>query len=240
MTQDQTRTYTRDECVTFRKTAEAFGGLSNMAPGFPVRVNGFRFLTSEALYQACRFPHLPEVQRMILAEYSPMTAKMKSKRFREESRADWNWVRVKIMRWCLRVKLAQNWQSFGNLLLSTADKPIVEESRKDDFWGAKIQDDQTLMGRNALGRLLMELREALKTDLDEKLRCVEPLDISDFLLMAQPIEPIGATDKTSTAFANDVAPLVSVPSLEEQPQLFEEPVLFARAHKHRAEQRGTK
>lgn len=34
------REYRRNEAVHFRKTDEAFGGLSNMAPGFPVRVNG--------------------------------------------------------------------------------------------------------------------------------------------------------------------------------------------------------
>ena len=70
---EQTRTYTRMESVAFGKTKEAFGGLSNMAAGFPIRVNGVRILTSEALYQACRFPHLPHVQRLIIAQVSPMT-----------------------------------------------------------------------------------------------------------------------------------------------------------------------
>ena len=41
------------------KTAEAWGEYSNMVSGFPVMVNGTRILTSEALYQCCRFPHLP-------------------------------------------------------------------------------------------------------------------------------------------------------------------------------------
>ena len=84
----ESRIYCRDECVVFRKTNEAFGGLSNMAPGFPVPVNGILILTVEALYQACRFPHLPEVQRLILEQRSPMTAKMVGKPHREESRPD--------------------------------------------------------------------------------------------------------------------------------------------------------
>src|SRR5262245_37505283 len=102
------REYDRASAVVFLKTKEAFGGLSNMAGGFPLRVNGVRVSTSEALYQACRFPHLPAVQRLIIEQNSPMTAKMKGKPYRGESRPDWDRVRVTIMRWCLRVKLAQN------------------------------------------------------------------------------------------------------------------------------------
>ena len=53
------REYERSNAVVFLKTSEAFGGLSNMAPGFPLCVNGIAIRTSEALYQACRFPHVP-------------------------------------------------------------------------------------------------------------------------------------------------------------------------------------
>ena len=120
MPQDaQTRTYSRDESVVFRITKEGFGGLSNMASGFPLEINGVRVWSSEALYQACRFPHLPKVQEIILRERSPMTAKMMSKPYRKDSRPDWEKINVKVMRWCLRVKLAQNWETFGKLLLST-------------------------------------------------------------------------------------------------------------------------
>lgn len=187
MSSGQTRTYERAASVVFLKTNEAFGGLSNMAGGYPLRVNGVRILTSEALYQACRFPHLPDAQRSIIEQRSPMTAKMKSKPHRKNSRADWDRVRVKIMRWCLRVKLAQNWRKFSELLLETGDRAIVEQSRKDDFWGAKPVDDNTLVGMNVLGRLLMELRESVKTETRETLCFVEPLAIPDFLLGGEPI-----------------------------------------------------
>ena len=52
------------------------------------------------------------------------------------------------MRWCLRVKLAENWRSFGDLLLATGDRPIVEESKKDTFWGARPREDGALVGQN--------------------------------------------------------------------------------------------
>jgi type I restriction enzyme S subunit len=187
---DQIRTYDRASSVVFLKTKEKWGGLSNMAGGYPLRVNGLRILTSEALYQVCRFPHKPEVQRLIIEQASPMAAKMKSKPFRKDSRPDWDQVRVRIMRWCLRVKLAQNWTKFGALLESTGDRPIVELSVKDDFWGAKPAGDATLVGRNVLGRLLMELREDARTGGQSAFGRVEPLDIPDFCLDARPIEPI--------------------------------------------------
>ena len=190
----QTRKYDRVSSVVFLKTREAFGGLSNMAGGFPLRVNGIRILTSEALYQACRFPRLADVQQLIIGQKSPMAAKMKSKLYRHQSRPDWNRVRVSIMRWCLRVKLAQNWDSFSKLLLQTGDSRIVEQSRRDDFWGALPVGEQTLVGMNVLGRLLMELRESIQTEVRSKLLRVEPLPIRYFLLGGRPIESVAARE----------------------------------------------
>ena len=189
---NQLRTYHRACSAVFLKTKEKYGGLSNMAGGFPLIVNDIKIRTSEALYQACRFPHMPEIQQLIIEQRSPMTAKMKGKPHRQNSRPDWNAVRVKIMRWCLRVKLAQNWDSFSELLLDTANLPIVEQSRRDDFWGAKPVDTDTLIGVNALGRLLMELRKQVKNDSSELLN-VDPLPIPNFLLYERQIEVIGDT-----------------------------------------------
>jgi type I restriction enzyme S subunit len=85
------------------------------------------------------------------------------------------------------VKLAQNWQKFAELLLTSDDRPIVEESGKNDFWGAKPLENGTLVGRNVLGRLLMELREELRAPNRMLLRKVEPLNIPQFLLYGRPI-----------------------------------------------------
>jgi len=197
--------YNRRECAVFRKTREDYGGLSNMASGYSLLVNDIKILTLEALYQACRFPHLPEVQRLIIVQKSPMAAKMKSRSHRRDSREDWDKVRVIVMRWCLRVKLAQNWNTFGSLLRSTGDLAIVEESKRDTFWGAKPVDDNTLEGVNTLGRLLMELRsEYLRQD-NEFLHVVKPLSIKDFLLYGRPIETISKKRELSGSKTNKPA-----------------------------------
>jgi len=49
MARSQIRTYQPAECAVFFKTNEQFGGLSNMAPGFPLVVNDVQIRTSEAL-----------------------------------------------------------------------------------------------------------------------------------------------------------------------------------------------
>ncbi|AFY70493.1 hypothetical protein Pse7367_2229 [Thalassoporum mexicanum PCC 7367] len=200
-------TYQRKDCITFRKTKEKFGGLSNMAGGYPLVVNGLKILSSEALYQACRFPDLPEVQRLIIAQRSPMTAKMKSKPYREQSRSDWEEVRHKVMRWCLQVKLIHNWEKFSNLLLQTGDLPIVEDSRKDDFWGAKPQNGDVLLGRNMLGGLLMQLREQIRRKEITSYSTIEPLTIPNFLLYGKAIASV-SVDKYDVFY-------VALPAIEE-------------------------
>lgn len=185
----QFRTYRDSEVCFFRKTKELFGGLSNMAAGFPIQIGDIKILSSEALYQACRFPHMEDVQKSIINEKSPMSAKMVSKPYRSFSRDDWDDVRVDIMYWCLRVKLAQNFLSFGRLLESTLDRPIVEDSSKDNFWGA-IRDKENknvMVGVNALGRLLMKLRLEYNSENRYDLLYVEPLNIPNFSIYGQPI-----------------------------------------------------
>ena len=208
------REYRAGECAIFWKTREQFGGLSNMAGGWPLRVDGVRVPSSEALYQACRFPDRPDVQRRILAQSSPMAAKMVSKPYRgEEDRADWEEVRVEVMAWCLGVKLAQHWGRFSDLLLSTDGRPIVERSRKDDFWGAKARPDDpgALVGRNVLGRLLEDLRAKVREAPDASRAMPSlPLSLTDFHLPSPPekadfraprIAPLPATEGGHPALA---------------------------------------
>ncbi len=183
------RTYARDESIIFHKTKESFGALSNMSAGFPIIVNGRRIATSEALYQACRFPSNPSLQDLIISQTSPMTAKMRSKPYRHETRPDWLMVRVRIMRWCLQAKLIQNYLAFSQILLNTGEKPIVEYSSKDNFWGAIPLTDNTLVGANVLGRLLMDLRLQLKQDLFSTDRLAPP-EVKNFLLLNMPIYEI--------------------------------------------------
>ena len=173
--------------VIFFKTKDKWGELSNMAAGFPVQVNGVSFRTVEALYQACRFPHHPDIQEKIIEEYSPIRAKMISRKHTTFTRPDWLLIRIKIMKWCLRLKLFYHFTSFREILLSTENKSIVEKSKKDDFWGALEQEDGVYKGVNALGRLLMEIREDIcKTNISHPTLPTLPR-VENFLLLKQSI-----------------------------------------------------
>jgi ribA/ribD-fused uncharacterized protein len=183
-----TRTYLPASSIVFHKTKAEFGGLSNMAAGYSVNINDVIIPTIEHLYQACRFPHLPQLQLDIISAPSPMKAKWIGRAQINLSRKDWDRVRFKIMQWCIEVKLSQNWESFGSLLRSTDSKPIVELAPRDKIWGATKDGDQ-LVGTNALGRLLMYVRERyVKTN--DCQRCVHPLTIPNFTLLGNPIDRV--------------------------------------------------
>ncbi len=158
------KTYIQDQVVSFCKTREAFGGLSNMAAGYLITLYGVRCRTSEHLYQALKFPNHPEVQAAILEKSSPVAAKMVAKRYRHLIRPDWEEIKLSVMAYCLRAKLQSNFEPFGDLLRSTGDADIVEiSSKRDTFWGCIPQGD-LLVGHNHLGIQLTNLREELIDD----------------------------------------------------------------------------
>jgi ribA/ribD-fused uncharacterized protein len=185
------REYKTKNVITFAKTDGHFGALSNMAPGFNLFINEVNIQSSEILYQACRFPLFPNIQEEIIRSQNPMDAKKIGRQYIQYSRQDWDSVKFKIMKWCIEVKLIQNFDNFSNTLLSTDDKTIVEYSKKDAVWGAILKDDKTtLVGKNALGRLLMELREKVKSGNINKSTVILPPSIPAFLLFGNPIEEV--------------------------------------------------
>lgn len=155
--------YQKTEVVSFLKTNEAFGGLSNMAGGYLITLYGVRFRTSEHLYQALKFPDHPEIQLEIAGKPSPISAKMVARKqdYQALIRPDWEEVKLAVMEYCLRAKLKCNFQKFGDLLRSTGSADIVEvTSKKDTFWGC-VPDGDLLVGHNHLGVLLADLRDEL-------------------------------------------------------------------------------
>ena len=168
--------------VVFDGSKGRFGGFSNMAGGYPLRVNGLVFGSSEALYQSCRYPARVEWQKEIAEQASPMIAKQKARK-REwvgNQRLDWEGVREEVMAWVLRVKLAQHPVRMGAMLRESGSRLIVEKSRKDCFWGAVLGEDGILSGKNRLGFLLCALRGAGRGP-------VEPPPVPGFLVNGEPV-----------------------------------------------------
>jgi ribA/ribD-fused uncharacterized protein len=150
--------WTRAGNAVFRKTRDPWGGFSNMCAGYPITIDGITVRTSEALYQALKFPTHPDIQELVISQRSPMAAKMVTKPHRDKIRCDWVDTREDIMYWCLVQKLHQN-PSFVTFLEASAGMDIVEDSFKDRYWGAvPNKAGDVLYGANRLGNLLMRLR----------------------------------------------------------------------------------
>ena len=178
--------YEKVSVCFFCKVQEEWGELSNMSNKYGVRVNGISIRNTEALYQACRFPDNSEAQEKILSGKSGMSSKMTSKHYRAQgyTRSDWKDVRIDIMRFCLTLKLYQN-PPLRNVLLATANKPIVELSHKDKFWGT-VEENGILIGQNVLGRMWMEIREDIINGIRDY-RTRPTTTIQNFILMGNAI-----------------------------------------------------
>lgn len=182
------KTYQASECIVICRNSDPYGHLLNMSGHFPVRVNGIRMRTIEALYQSMRFPGLPEVQRKIIETPSPLTAKRSIGPYKAQGREEWYQKKVKIMRWCLHVKLACNYDALAKLLDSSGETPIVETSPDGNFWGALWHDVRNeLTGANVFGQLWMEIREEVRAMPMDDLLVVDPPAIEDFLLLGEPV-----------------------------------------------------
>lgn len=133
-----------------------FYPLSNFS-SFTLNWKGLRFDTSEAAYHWEKFPAHPDIRSRILNAPSAHEAFKLANAFKHARRADWDEVKVDIMREILREKVAQH-EYVRRKLIATGDRELVENSWRDDFWGWGPNRD----GKNQLGKLWMEIREAIK------------------------------------------------------------------------------
>ena len=156
------RIYARDRVCSFRFTGAQWGAFSNFQPlAVPIIAGPCTFGTSEAVYQACKFAAHPDVQQRIAEATTPAQAAAIGRTPGLGIDPGWNGQRVDVMRWVLRLKREANPVEIDALLAATADRPIVEVSTRDPWWGARPVAGR-YEGRNVLGRLWMELREQLR------------------------------------------------------------------------------
>ena len=156
------RIYARDEVCGFRFRRAAWGAFSNFQPlPVPIAAGPWTFATSESLYQACKFAGRPDVQQRIAEAPTAREAAAIGRTPGLGIDPGWNAQRVDVMRWVLRLKREANEAEIDALLAATGDRPIVEVSARDAWWGAKPVAGR-YEGNNVLGRLWMELRQQLR------------------------------------------------------------------------------
>ena len=153
--------------ISFSKVDLPYGWMGNMAP-FPIVYENKKWLTTEALFQAMRFKD-EKIKEEIRAEKSPMSAKMKAKKHKAQyavipmSEQD-----IENMRLCVKLKVEQHPELKKKLLL-TGNYDIYEDIGKRNgerhfFWGAKRENDKWI-GNNMMGKIWMELRETIKSEI---------------------------------------------------------------------------
>ena len=169
------RVYARDQVCGFRYSRAEWGAFSNFQPlAVPITAGPWTFRFSESLYQAAKFAARPDVQQRIAEAPTAREAAAIGRTPGLGIDPDWNAQRVDVMRWVLRLKREANAAEIDAVLAATGDRPIVEVSSRDPWWGARPVAGR-YEGRNVLGRLWMELRQQLR-DGDPAARSVAWLD----------------------------------------------------------------
>ncbi len=143
--------------IRFYGVGDAYGELSNFAP-YPITLRGKTWPTTEHFFQAQKFEGERDREEIRRAG-TPMIAARLGRDRKRKLRRDWESVKIAVMREALDAKFRQH-GDLAELLLSTGDAVLVEHTENDDYWG----DGGDGSGRNELGRLLMKVREALRSE----------------------------------------------------------------------------
>jgi ribA/ribD-fused uncharacterized protein len=142
--------------IYFYRTGDEFGCFSNFS-AHPIELDGQAWPTTEHYFQAQKFLD-PDVQENIRTAPSPMIAARMGRDRSKPLRPDWESVKLDVMRKAVRAKFHQH-AGIRETLFSTGDAVIVEHTANDAFWA----DGGDGRGQNWLGKILMEIRDELRT-----------------------------------------------------------------------------
>lgn len=143
--------------INFYHVSSEYGEFSNFS-GHPIRLKGQLWPTSEHYFQAQKFAGEFDEAEIRLAKSPGIAARMGRSRKRP-LREDWESVKDGIMYEAVYAKFTQH-VHLREILLGTGDAMLVEHTENDSYWG----DGGDGTGRNRLGQILMQLREALRLE----------------------------------------------------------------------------
>lgn len=143
--------------IYFYKADGPYGCFSNFSP-HSICVNGQEWRTVEHYYQAQKFVGSADERliAMIRAVPTPQAAAAIGRHPNHRLRSDWEQVKIAIMHEAVKIKFITH-ADIQTILLATGDRPIVEDSPTDYYWGCGC--DKT--GQNHLGKILMSVRSEI-------------------------------------------------------------------------------
>ena len=132
-----------------------YGCFSNFSP-HGLELDGRWWPTSEHYFQAQKFGGTAH-EEAIRGASSPMIAARMGRSRERPLRPDWERVKDQVVRCGVQRKFETH-ADIRAVLLGTGDEPIVEEAPRDYYWGCGARG----AGKNRLGEILMEVRDALR------------------------------------------------------------------------------
>lgn len=142
--------------IRFYHSDQPWGELSNFSR-HAVFLGGRVWPTVEHFYQAQKFA-CTQHEEAIRRCQTPMLAKVTATDLIEKHRReDWESVKEEVMLEGLRAKFEQH-PDLRERLLCSGDRPLVEHTSNDEYWG----DGGNGIGKNRLGHLLMRVRTDLQ------------------------------------------------------------------------------
>jgi ribA/ribD-fused uncharacterized protein len=140
--------------IYFYSTTGPYGCFSNFSQ-HGVNLKGQWWPTSEHFFQAQKFAGTPHAEAIWRAPTPKRAAELGRARS-QLLRPDWEQVKDEIMREAVRAKFRTH-KDIQRTLLDTGDEEIVEAAPGDYYWGAGADG----LGKNMLGKILMEVRAEL-------------------------------------------------------------------------------
>lgn len=141
--------------ISFYRERDHDGYMSNFYPA-PIFLDGKDYPTTEHYFQAMKFADSEALVEKIRKQPSPGQAARLGRSRSLPLRGDWESVKDNVMRKALFAKFTQH-PRLKTMLMKTHPRRLVEHTKNDAYWG----DGGDGSGKNMLGFLLMELREAL-------------------------------------------------------------------------------
>lgn len=144
--------------IYFYKVWQPYGCFSNFSP-HSIQIQGSYWPTVEHYYQAQKFVGSVDaaIIPIIHAAATPEEAAALGRCHTRQLRPDWDVVKTQIMRKAVLRKFLSH-PDIQEILLSTANETLVENSPNDYFWGCGAEKT----GENHLGKILMSVRAEIR------------------------------------------------------------------------------
>lgn len=142
--------------IKFYKTLAPYGEFSNFHRKV-YKINGIKYKSSEHYYQSKKFEGT-EWEEYIRNQRTPKFAASEGRREDLPLREDWPDIKNEIMITALYYKFKD--EVLKNLLLSTEEEELIEDSPVDYYWGCGANGS----GKNILGKQLMSLRTVIRKE----------------------------------------------------------------------------